>query len=132
MIDHRFALDIVMEFMESMVVYSEEFKLSDKELVLTDSAALMMIGNTLIGDHVLPFFFQIDGEHDEIKNSPDRAVEELAARNPVFYYETLFRAVLGYSEEKINRMSAREFTDSRIMVNFLFKWWHAPYINEKE
>lgn len=58
-IEHRFALDIAQQFMEDMVIYNDDFKATDAAQVLTDSAALMMLGNSVIPEHVIPFFLKL-------------------------------------------------------------------------
>lgn len=58
-IDHRFALDITQAFMDEMCVLGDDFKVSDRELVLSDSGALMKLARVLIPEHVIPFFLQL-------------------------------------------------------------------------
>lgn len=59
--------------------------------------------------------------------SPDRALEEYAAREPVKYKMTLFRAFLGRTPEECSTMSAQDFNDDSIMLVQVLKMWHAPF-----
>ena len=78
-----------------------------------------------------PFFVQFEDDIKFINEQPDKAVEELIARNPVFYKKTLFRAFLHYSGKELEEMSMDEYRDCDIMLNQVLKLIHAPYINHE-
>jgi hypothetical protein len=77
-----------------------------------------------------PFFFDIQQDIKAINGSPDRAIDELIARNPVFYKKTMFRAFLNLSKEECDNMSIGEYMDYSVALDQVLKLWHAPFQKE--
>jgi hypothetical protein len=56
-------------------------------------------------------------------------VQDLIARNPVFYQKTMFRAFLHYSGKELKKMSLDEYKDCSIMLGEVLRTLHAPYMD---
>lgn len=75
-----------------------------------------------------PFFSAVNEDLDNNAESPDRALEELIAREPVLYKKTLFRAFLGYSSKECDKMTIQNYMDSSVILQSVLKLWHAPFM----
>jgi len=78
------------------------------------------------------FFFKIQSEVKLIWDNPDKAKENLIARDPVFYQKTLFRAFLHLDKEETENMTYQQYMDYQIMLKECLKLLHAPYLNSGE
>jgi hypothetical protein len=81
-------------------------------------------------DH--PLFFDFESELKEITSSPERALKDLIARDPVKYQKTKFRAFLGYSKKECDRMTMQDFLDACVILEDVIKVWHAPYLDHNQ
>jgi hypothetical protein len=82
-----------------------------------------------IGRKVSPLFFEIQLKIENITDNQEAAREELIARNPIFYKKSMFRAFLGYSENRTDKMSIQEYLDCCVILHDVLRIWHAPFLD---
>lgn len=78
---------------------------------------------------IYPLFFKIQDELTIINNEPDKAKNDLIARDPVFFQKTMFRAFLHYTTEDLENMSIDEYMNCLIMLKSVLETIHAPYLD---
>ena len=86
----------------------------------------------VIARKINPFFFSVNGDIAYINEFPDKAKDELIARNHVLYKKTLFRAFLHYSKEEVDTMTIQDYIDSTIMLKEVLNLTHAPFMDHEK
>lgn len=79
-----------------------------------------------------PFFCDFARDIDQALTDPDKALDELTARNPEFVQASIFRAILRLPEDQIENMGYDEFIDNTIMLKEILKLMHLPYISKEQ
>jgi len=64
-----------------------------------------------------------------LNNEPEKAKDNLIARDPVFFQKSMFRAFLHYNTEDLENMSIDEYMKCSIILKEYLKILHAPYMD---
>ena len=77
-----------------------------------------------------PFFSALNTEITANNDNHKVAVQNLIARDAVFYKKTMFRAFLHITKLELDDMDWQEYLDYSIMLEEYLLLLHAPYMKE--